>query len=398
MSMRVSKKRKNVRGIILVNTLFFSLLMVLVSLAGSNMIMQDVRIVETLKFSTQARYLAEAGINAALAQLADNTFNLTIFPLSGAIGADTYLVTASQAGGRTLLSSVGTVTRGAGAGDDVSRTVSAEVQNLLPTSMNFIMSATADLDIRAGFASLTDINGDIHGNNRVALRTGLFLGFMRVTGTATYTTDNVYIDVFWFSFMQINGGLYGNNTHITQPGWSATALTFPVFDYAFYKQEAMAGGIYFAGNANFDSQTISPGNGLVYVEGTATFEGTCTLNGGIVADVIQVNSSSGKRGRLNQNAAGNFNVIVSRTGDITVGNQDGGIRRPADLNAGGALIYAQGDFETLAAFSIIDVNGVITANNIKMREFIAYIDYDYAMPAVSFGPNVATIRVVSWNR
>ena len=64
--------------------------------------------------------------------------------------------------------------------DDISVTVKAEVVDNTPTSLNYIMSAGNDIKIRSGFLTLTDINGNVHGNNRVHLATGILFGFMDV--------------------------------------------------------------------------------------------------------------------------------------------------------------------------------------------------------------------------
>jgi len=377
------------------NTLIMTLIMVVIAVAASNIILQDAHAIKRLNYSARAQYLAESGIDVALAGLADK-FDLSVFPLNGTIGADTYSVDALETGGRVMLTSEGTVTRGAGAGDDVKRTVSAEVEDLTPDSMYYIMSAGTDVWIRGGFISLTDIDGSVHGNNDVSLKTGLLLGAVDVSDEATCWFGKVYIRTF-VGWVAVNGISYGPFTD-SSFNWKRAGgpINFPNFDYAYYKQLAIDSGDYYAGAHTFDGVTLNPGNGVVYVDGKATIEGTCDLYGGLVADEIELDTKRlfgiivTKRARLNQHKAGPINAIVSRNKDFSV---DG------ELNAAEALIYAGNDFVSLTTGSIINVTGVITASrDIRLWEFLAYIDYNYRMPDVQFGPNISMVKIVSWNR
>jgi len=380
------------KGIIFINTLIISALMVVIAVAATNMILQDSYMIRRLKNSQKAQYLAEAGINAALAGLADD-FNLGIFPVSGTIGADTYNVTYAESGGRVLLTSTGTVTMGSGTSDDIVRRVSAEIKDLTPSSMYYIMSSGTDLRIRAGFVTLTDINGKVHGNNSVWLRTGLLLGFMDISDTATYTTDTVYIDTY-LGTITVDGVHFGIGTHTTRDGWNAIAVTLPEFDYNYYRQLAIDSGDYYSGNRTFDGATLTPGNGIVYVEGKATIKGNTHVYGGLVAEEIEIATERWwifvtKKGEFYQHESGDKNAIVSRLGNISV---DG------ELHTEKALVYAENDISSLAIGSVIDVTGVIcSGRNINLWEFIAYITYNHSKPAVKFGPDVNLVKIISWN-
>ena len=63
------------RGAVFITAIVISLLMILIAVAGSNMMMQDIHMVRHLRQTTQAHYLAEAGISHALAWLNENGFS-----------------------------------------------------------------------------------------------------------------------------------------------------------------------------------------------------------------------------------------------------------------------------------------------------------------------------------
>jgi len=60
---------KNKKGIVFVTVMVASMLMIFIAVSASNMLMQDAQMIKHLKRSTQAQYLAEAGVCDALAPL-----------------------------------------------------------------------------------------------------------------------------------------------------------------------------------------------------------------------------------------------------------------------------------------------------------------------------------------
>ncbi|MDD4202031.1 MAG: hypothetical protein PHQ52_01010 [Candidatus Omnitrophica bacterium] len=394
-------------GTIFIVTMGMALIMSVIVMSVSNMVLQDTNIVKKLRYTMQAQYLAEAGINHALAELAD-IFDLTAFPITGTLSTGNYSVSYITSGGRILLTSTGTIPLDISTtADDVTRSVSVEIQSTFPTSLNYIMSSGNDVNIRAGFLTLTDINGNLHGNNKVHLGTGLLLGLMDVSGTATYSAQEVEIDTY-ISWIIINGTTYGIGTHLTKTGgsWQRDPVTLPNFDYSYYKQKAIDGGNYYNSDTVFEGQTLTPSSGLIYVDGIATFKGTCNLNGSLIANEIKVESyKSGflsvTRGKLRQHVGGvlPYDFIVANLGNIQVGNQDGWIYRAGDLEADGALIYAVNDIRSLGIGTIIDVTGSLVAGgDINLWEFIAYITYTHELPTVVFGTNEPLVKIISWNR
>jgi len=116
------------------------------------------------------------------------------------------------------------------------------------------------------------------------------------------------------------------------------------------------------------------------VDGNATFNGTCTINGGLVADNIDVS------GILSTNYEGNRNVVLAKDGSITIRGK---------LYTEKALVFASWDIETdtqgngNARLEII-VNGLMLAgNDIDLTDGQTSITYTYVPvePADMGGPN-----------
>ena len=66
---------KNSKGLIFITVIVIAALMIFIIVAASNMILQDTHMVKRLRYSTQAQYLAEAGISDAMSTLATSGFS-----------------------------------------------------------------------------------------------------------------------------------------------------------------------------------------------------------------------------------------------------------------------------------------------------------------------------------
>ena len=384
---------KNAKGAIFITAMVISMLMILVGVSASNMLLQDVHMVKYLKKSTTAQYIAEAGIGAAVTTLTVNGFVAkgTHFPLSDAsFGGGSYNVTVTETVGRVLLTSVGTF-------DGISRTVAAEVKDNTATALYYMMSAGNDLRLRAFFLGLADVNGDLHANNDVRLMAqALSLIDVDACGAgccdgSVSASNRIFKTIKFLAAINIAG----SETE------GATAVEFPNFDYAYYKAQAIASadGSYVNGDITIGSAgattDLTPGNGIMYVDGTATLEGTINLNGGLVADRIII------QGRLNQIKTGTKNVIIAKGSDD--GTTGGDIRIFFRLEAQEAIVYATRDFKVLSAFSHVTVTGSLLAErDIRFWDMVSFITYNHLLlsPDGLLGPNGETepFKVVSWNR
>jgi hypothetical protein len=384
MNMMITGQLRSQRGMVLAVVLGFVGLMAMSTMSFSTMVQRDINLVHTVKTHEQAMYMAEAGINHALARIRLNGFSSRA-NFSGALDTGTYSVTYSTVSSRYMVTSIGTVS-------GVSETVTAELEDNTPTALFYFSGAGNDLKIYC-LVALATITGDIHANHDVNLASGPLISWLRITGDVS-ATGIVKEGALWHdggsgfsdlldNHVVING--MGNDTATVYE--SQPRITFPTFTYDSYKQAAQASGNYYSSSQTFNNVTLTPANGIVYVDGDATFRGTCRVNGGVIANNILVINT------LEQRKAGSRNVVIAKGGDIRVFGR---------LYTEEALVYASQDILSVQALAEIDINGIMLAGrNIDMWNFITLIDYNYiyVSPSDMRGANGEdTFRVRSWNK
>lgn len=383
MTQKAGRTLRGRRGTVLVIVMGLVALMAMSTISLATMIKQNIELIRRAKFNAQAQYAAEAGINHAFARFKTEGFS-SRSNFTGTLDTGSYSVTFSDSGGRYLITSVGTV-------GDVSKTVSSEVEDHTPSAMYCICSADNDIRINSLVAAAT-IVGDIHANHDVYLKSDPLLGNLRVTGEVSSTgivqegarlhvTDGFW--GFWLDAHVSINGVDEDNGIVTE---SAERKRLPTFNLDAYKQAAEDSGDYYSTSQTFNSQTLSPANGIAYVNGSVTFAGTCTLNGGIIADSITIT------GTLQQNKSGTRNLILSQVGDIAVLGR---------LETEEAVVFSGRDLITLQLGSTVDISGVMLAKrDIYMWNILTYIDYDYVdtFPSDMGDEDNQLFGVVSWNR
>jgi len=389
--MKVSKTIKNLfakktrvkdeQGWILIVVISLMSLVVMSVTALSAMVQRDVNLIRTIKENEQARFLAEAGITHAFAKIIDTGFAARS-NFSDSLDTGSYSVTYSETGGRYLVTSQGTVS-------GVTKTVTAEIYDNTPTALNYFSGAGNDIRILSLIAG-ADIVGDIHANDDVFLRSGFLISWLNITGDVSATDivvegsrHNTGSWDWWDNHVVINGQSNDSATVYEGADW----ITFPTFNYSNYQQEAIDSGDYYSSSQTFNNQTLSPGNGIVYVDGDATFTGTCTLNGGIIADEIIV------LGTFLQEKVGTRNVIIAKVGDIRVFGR---------FYTEEALVFATQDIASLQILAEIEINGILLAKRDSvMWNFITLIDYNYVYlsPSDMLGEDGEDVfKVTSWNK
>lgn len=372
---------KNEKGFVMLMVMGFVLLMSMSIVSFSSMIKSDIELVGRCKTGEQAKNLAEAGIYHAFVMLKAQGIG-SREDFSGTMDTGTYSVTYNKVGSRILVTSVGTVT-----GTGVSKSVSAEIKGSIPPVLTKMFAGGAGIKARATRAdSSITVVGDIHANGDVELRSlnnGLVwiegleydaeaeepqdlsgtvaaVGIVR-EGAQHDAADENDAEVY------ING--IGSDGGSVSEG--ARRIAFPVFDYLVYKQQAIASGNYYSGNTTFNNATLTPGKGVVYVDGKATIKGTTTLNGGIVADEIDI------QGTLNQTAhAGGIsptrNFILAKNSEIGI---FGG------LNVDEALVYAKTGIRTRSSGVQVNINGIVLAETGEMSfwDVKTNVVYEYVL-------------------
>ncbi|MGB2598913.1 MAG: hypothetical protein WBC99_00520 [Candidatus Omnitrophota bacterium] len=371
----------NEKGLILIIVMGFIVIMILAVASLSFMMQQDVRLVQRIKEKEQARLMAEAGLNHALVKINDEgypSFPQTNF-VTGNLDTGSYSADLTEVGGRHLATSRGTIS-------GVTETVSLEIKDGTPTALQYFSGAGNDISIYA-FISGADIAGDLHANGDVNLMAGRVLANLSITGDVSATgivTEGTTHDVDDSYDNNIYINTFNNDAAVVSEG--ADAITFPTFNYAEYKQNAIDSGDYYSTDQSFGG-ILTPTGGLVYVDGDVTITADCTLNGGMIADNITVGGGFfGKTLAQNMVADDKNNVIIAKSGDVVIYGR---------LYTEKALVYAAQDIRTAQAWASIEINGIMLAGrNISKWNFITRIDYDY----VAMSPDIEeNFNVVSWN-
>lgn len=392
-----SLKPRGKKGVVLFIALSFTALISAGTVSLIYMVSNDTMMVRRVQHKGKALLAAEAGISHALADIVQNGFSAGMSDdINGVLDEASYLVTFSETGGRFLITSTG-YCRG------VERVATLEVRENTPDALNYFAGAGNNVTINSLLAAAI-VNGDIHANNRVVLHSGPLFASIRITGDVSAsdivregsrhddpgTTDwRVWLWDLLDDRVFINED--NNDSAVVFEG--QPNIVFPTFDFDRYRQTAIDDGSYYPADHVFISEILSPGQGIVYVEGAAIFEGVNTLNGGIIAENIEV------RGKLFQNETEhNRNVIIAKSGNIDI---------VWKFYTERALVYAAQDIRSIAFLGFFDdvdieINGLMLAGrNITFWDVATIINYNYVpvFPVDMMDENgEAMFQIVSLNK
>ncbi|MDD4012597.1 MAG: hypothetical protein PHW14_00185 [Candidatus Omnitrophica bacterium] len=353
-------------------------LMVFSTASIITVIQRDTLLIQKTRIHEQARAMAEAGLNDAFGRIKANGYAAGAVNFTGSMDTGSYSVAFSTISGRTLVTSTGSA-----AGTNVQ--LSAEILDKTPTALNYFSGAGNNILIKIHTNVDGVIEGDIHANNDVNLycqphATLTIDGDVSATGivqegTKHYDADNKDENLF------ING-VDDDAATIYE---AADRITFPELDLPKYKQDAIDSGDYYSSDHIFLFSTLSPGNGVVYVEGDAIIMGSCVLNGGLIADSITI------IGTLDQNQDTSCDIIAAKNGDVIM---------LGALNVERAIVYASKDIYTLQGWGpSVKINGIMLARrDISMWNFRTEIDYHHIyMVPEHMTEESSGFEVVSYN-
>jgi hypothetical protein len=388
--LRMFRRKAGEKGVALVIVMTFVGLMSLSLMFLVVMVRRDMDLVTRITYGDQARFLAEAGINHAFADIKKRGF-LSRQDFTGTLATGSYSVAYDTIGGRERITSTGTAS-------GVSRVVTAEVRDNTPTAMNYFSGAGNDIKINA-LVARAFIVGDIHANNNVYLKAGPLIARLEIDGDVSATgivqEGSIYDrqDGFWGAYLDRNVYINDDNNDDAVVYENQPRITFPTFDYNIYKLAAIDSGDYYSSDTTFTDATLSPGNGIVYVDGDAEFRGNCVLNGGIIADNILVRNTIFSPARLTQNKVLNKNVLIARNGNIRVWGR---------LTVNEALVFASQDILSVEAAARLEIDGIFLAGrDVNMWNVLTYIEYTYVplSPDDMAGEDGRDIfEVVAWTR
>ncbi len=289
----------NEKGNVLFFALAFLALIFFSNIFLSRMVQRDAIILRNLSQRQQARYLAEAGLNHAIADMLKNGFEGRS-AFTGSLENGTYSVSYQNIGGREMVVSDGTV-------EDATVTATAEIlAEEERSALNYVTSALNNVLIRLQNQSGRDnqIIGDIHANNDMeiivqsAAELHMF-GSVSTGGEIEFTNnhENMFLNEQLLTEEMIETG--------------ADPIVLPEFDLSSYKKAAQESGDYYDHDPGFRG-TYAPENGIIYVDADIRLDHEVIIYGGIIADSIDVRPG----GNLIQRKSGDRNLIMSKTGDL----------------------------------------------------------------------------------
>lgn len=374
----------NKKGAAFLTAIILLGMVVIASAALSFMLLRDAFTAKRLKYSTQAYYLAEAGIEEAIAKLWDTGFDTSGSPFISRtnLGAGNITVTLNTtkwvSDNILLIISAGTV-------QGVSRTIKTEVKATIPTSFNYAVLSSGKTFITQ--SSVINCGGAIGIHSNSTARGGWFsASAIDVVGIFSHSWVYGNASAVGIVRERFHGHITGNKTN------HASAVSLPPFDTAFfnyyYNLANASSDVYTPadGTQNFTTN-LAPANGVIYVNGNVSLEGDITVAGCIVATGdIQVNYLT--RGTVTQTQVGNLPALMSRGGGIWIWD-------PTTLNG---LVYATGNitiFSLLGDVGDITINGSIISGGDVTISNMTTLNYTKQNP-----PGLATTPVgwiLNWN-
>ncbi len=336
----------NKNGVAFLTTIILLGIAVIASAALSFMLLKDAFTVKRLKASTQAYYLAEAGIEEAVQDLWDNNFDTSRFPIIRTLGGGSISANLNTSKWMSdnilLITSTGTI-RG------ITRTIKTEVKANIPPSFNYVILSNGKTLVTQGSTVNCNTSIGVHSNS--SAWGGLFTtSAVDVFGLIRPCTVNGNASAVGRARERLQGTITGTDLD-NQPAVSLPSFDATFFDY-YINQASASGDVYTppSGTQHF-STNLNPANGVIYVNGNVSLEGNITINGCIIATGnILVNSITS--GTVIQNQVDNLPALMSRGGWIWICD-------PTTLNG---LVYASGaivTFSLFGEFGNININGTV---------------------------------------
>ncbi len=220
-----------------------------------------VRKATKISHGVQALAIAEAGVADVLEQMSTNYLSMmdTVYTSAFAGGGFVVSTKTDMATGNVMVWSDGTML-----GEDRTTVVEllGDLNVLRQKALGSGDAILAEGDVTLETAALR-INGSVHANHNVLHSRG---------------NTRVHGDVSACGIVQV--GVAGGYQQIP----NAERILVPDFQpFDAWKAEAIAGGIYYPSTTHLSGSTITPGNGIVFVDGDVTIANRSGLTGTLVA-------------------------------------------------------------------------------------------------------------------
>jgi len=379
--MRWVKERK---GIVFFTTLCLLGIAVLICAALTLMGMKDAYTANSIKYSAQARCLAEAGIERTLGGpngsdgIMSKWANYSPPAGSQTLGEGTYTVsvTTNTDPTRKLIKSIGTISK---SGITVSREVNVQVKYLGPQAFLYSALSGGKLTV-SGNSIISDTDPiEVHSNQpgNKAIEVGTSLTD-RGTVIGDATAVGTVVDDF--------NGVTGTKTS------GAPSIPLPDFNNAFFN--------YYRGLAALDNKVITQANPItfnsdptgahhvVYVEkAQVTLTGTWPMTGCIVSIEKGIDLAANSSIIINQ--ANNMPALLSKSQNINIFGGNHVIN---------GMVYTPGwiKIQPSATKSVIINGAVYGANYVRMMDNPTYLHYVMPRPP-GLPPGSNDIIIISWS-
>lgn len=354
----------NKNGAVFVITLVILSIAVMVCAGLATLMSRDVYTARRLRMSTQAYFLAEAGIEKSIRDLYDNNFSFAGFPKNETLGNGSFAVSTPQEYADNIykIESTGTVS-------DVSRKISVVVEDTREPWTRYAALSDGTMTIMPG----TEIWGDVYSNQsgaRVIINWGVVHGTLCTRSTHSNAIVN-------------HGTADGSRTGVTD-------VDMPVFDenfWGYYYNLAPPPG--YTGTQFFTSNP-NPANGVIWVNsGQARLIGTWAFTGCLITRTGPIRINFIADGTITQNQYQNqdgaFPAFMS--GSYLE------IWDPTTING---LVYA-GGWIWIASFvgeRGVEITGQLISGNWMWIGDNAQLHYAYSTPPGLTAP--APLEVVCW--
>ena len=325
---RKSKFKKLSRqGIAFLTTLVVLSLVIFACMSMAAMVFQDVYTMRKIGFSTQADYLAEAGIEEALKELSED-FSYTPSGFPKELGRGQYDITVTTHPSNPnmkLVISTGTV-------KEVVKTIRVQVGYSGPDAFDFLALGGGSMKVAGGAVIASAENPSKIHSNSTKIREWKWI--VEWLGWGYWTDPAVQVGTDWAT-----GTVYGDasacgEVYVDTDNGSAVSgdinsdaayVELPPFDDNFfqyyYNLAAQDDKVYTPGWPHVQSFTSDPcaetDNRVVYVQGEARLAGTWEMTGCIVATgKIVINKWA--NGQVTQHQYENLPAFMSKNSDIEI--------------------------------------------------------------------------------
>ena len=270
----IENKIKNIfsnqKGMALLTTLIFVFLLATFVIALLTMASNNTKLSALQRDSTQAFYVAEAGVEYArhlLGQFWDNWDDPGKFPITEKpFGSGTFgVVVTGDTEGEVVITSTGIV-------GTAKRVIEAVVEFTVDSIFGYAIAGKEEVKLED---EVSEVVGNVYCEGVIRNEGVTVEGTGIATGTVIGAVDFI-------------GG--------TQVG-PEYLINFPTLDLVYYKSEAQKNGLVVSGNLDITNDDNYQVNGIIYVEGNVKFTNSTIIGPGIIVaegSIALVNNSTSK--------------------------------------------------------------------------------------------------------